>query len=475
MTALDTRPEIQFPASAEAATLTLTSSPSPGPTPALRDHPGEADHPWSASAARLTARPAANQLFSHRAVFLAMLAEALASYGMATHELEEAVLRCAGRLNVEARLSATPTTILLMIGPEDSERTRLITPAAAGTNLTRLAQLSSIARRVEAGQTAARDGIEEIRAALATARRASLPADALGSAAVAAAVLVLLGAPRPDLAAGAAVGAIVALTLHVCARSRRLTRLQDFAAAAIAAAAAALIARAAGPIDVFPVTLAGLLPLLPGLSLTIAMAEVAAGSLVAGASRLVGALTVMLSLGFGVAIGYRLAGATDLAIALPVRAEYPLWALAAAVLAAAVALTQAFRARWIDLPVILAAAALATFSARWAGAELGHEFAALVGALTVGLAAVAYERFAGAPAQIPLLPGILLLVPGSIGFRSVHAFMDADALAGAQGVFTMFVTAVGIVTGLLLASILTPTATLACAPDLEEGPGAPGR
>ncbi len=398
----------------------------------------------------LTERP-------HRAVFLAMLAEALSSYGMATHELEERVEACAERLSIPARLSATPTSIVLMIGPEDDERTRLILPESAGVNIARLAELARVAREVESGDLTAREGIEQIRTALRVRPRPSLLAETLGAGALAAGVLVVLGAQPADLAAGGAIGALVALTLSVCVRVGRLTRVAEFAAACFAAVVATLADRFAGPVDIFPVVLAGLLPLLPGLSLTIAIAEIAAGSLVAGASRLIGALTVLLSLGFGVAVGFKLAGAESLAIVSSAHVAYPWWAQALALFAAGLAMTIAFRARWRDVPVILAAGALATISARYTAAEFAPEFAALGGAFAVGVAALAYERILKAPAQIVLLPGILLLVPGSVGFRSVRSFMDADALAGIEGVFTMFVIAVGIVTGLLLASVLTPT------------------
>ena len=408
-------------------------------------------------AAPVTPRPATpDQERGHRFVFLSMLAEALAAYGMATHDLEDAVRKCADQLGIPARVSATPTSIVIMVGAEGEERTRLILPENAGVNLARLTELARVARRVEAGLTSARDGIEELRTALRARPAPSPISDALGAAAIAAAILVVLGAPLPDLAAGAAVGAIVAVVLNICASGARLARVASFAAAVAAAAAATLLHRFAGPIDLFPVTVAGLLPILPGLSLTIAIGEIASGSLVSGASRLIAALTVLLSLGFGVAVGFQVAGAAELALTLQITSVYPAWAQGAALVAAALAMVSAFRARWVDLPVILASCALSMFTARWASTSFGPELGSLVGAFTVGVAAMIYERLTRVPSQVALLPGILLLVPGSVGFRSVHSFLDADAIGGIEGVFTMFVIAVGIVTGLLLANVVTP-------------------
>lgn len=396
---------------------------------------------------------------AHRVTFLCMLTEALASHGTATHELEETIERVARRLGVPARVSATPTTVLIVLGDEDHERTRMIVPRDAGTHLARLTRLNRIAAGVESGAVSARDGIAALREALREGPQPSLIADAASTAAIAAAVLVVLGAPHTDLVAGAALAMLVTLTVTVCARHPRLARVSDFAAAAVAGAGAAVLARLAGPVDVFPVTLAGLLPLLPGLGLTVAIGEISSGSLVAGASRLIGSLTVLLSLGFGVTVGYRVAGASDLALTLGRTTAYPWWALAGALVAVAAAMTIAFRARGRDLPVILVSATLAMASARWGATALGPEFGAFTGALVVGTAGILYERVTRNPAQVALLPGILLLVPGSVGFSSVQSLIGADAMAGIEGVFSMFVAAVGIVTGLLLTGVLAPTGT----------------
>ena len=51
-----------------------------------------------------------------------------------------------------------------------------------------------------------------------------------------------------------------------------------------------------------------------------------------------------------------------------------------------------------------------------------------------------------------MVPGIMLLVPGSIGFRSVTSFVEANALAGVESAFSMMLVAVGLVVGLLLAN-----------------------
>ena len=72
------------------------------------------------------------------------------------------------------------------------------------------------------------------------------------------------------------------------------------------------------------------------------------------------------------------------------------------------------------------------------------------------MASAAFERWRHRPAPVVLVPGILLLVPGSIGYRSLSSLLERDTIAGIDTAFTMVLTAVSLVAGLLLAGVLVP-------------------
>jgi uncharacterized membrane protein YjjB (DUF3815 family) len=79
-----------------------------------------------------------------------------------------------------------------------------------------------------------------------------------------------------------------------------------------------------------------------------------------------------------------------------------------------------------------------------------------VAAFTVALASSAFERWRRRPAPVVLVPGILLLVPGSIGYRSMTSLMSGNTVAGIDTAFTMILTAVSLVAGLLIAGVVAP-------------------
>jgi uncharacterized membrane protein YjjB (DUF3815 family) len=106
---------------------------------------------------------------------------------------------------------------------------------------------------------------------------------------------------------------------------------------------------------------------------------------------------------------------------------------------------------WIVLVVVLAIAASRS-GARLIGPELGP----FIGALTVGLASKLYSQFLRRPTTVTLAPGILLLVPGSLGFRSIASLLDNQIVPGVGIAVQMILTAMALVAGILISNILLP-------------------
>jgi uncharacterized membrane protein YjjB (DUF3815 family) len=110
-------------------------------------------------------------------------------------------------------------------------------------------------------------------------------------------------------------------------------------------------------------------------------------------------------------------------------------------------------ARRRDLPWVMISCAVAWLGAKL-GAPLGPSLGAGVAALGVGLYANVWGRLAGRTVIVPMVPGVLLLVPGAVGFRSVAALLSGDVLPGIALLFGMGLAAGSLAAGLLLASAL---------------------
>ena len=101
----------------------------------------------------------------------------------------------------------------------------------------------------------------------------------------------------------------------------------------------------------------------------------------------------------------------------------------------------------------LLAFAVSTTVALWFGPATG----AFTGAFSVAMAGQFYQRFSGEPGILIQIPGLITLVPGSVGFKGLHALMEQDNLAGISTITNMVITGAALVIGTLLANSLAVT------------------
>jgi uncharacterized membrane protein YjjB (DUF3815 family) len=105
---------------------------------------------------------------------------------------------------------------------------------------------------------------------------------------------------------------------------------------------------------------------------------------------------------------------------------------------------------------ILLAGATAWLAARSGGQLLGPELGAFLAALLLATVSNLYARWLDRPASVLIVPGILMLVPGSIGFRSVNWLLQQDVVHGLRTAMQLAVIAVALVGGLLFANVIVP-------------------
>jgi uncharacterized membrane protein YjjP (DUF1212 family) len=387
------------------------------------------------------------------------LGRSLLAVGTPAHRLEEALGMVSARLGIRGEFYSTPTALIATFAGEPFPRTFLARSEPGEVNLEKLIALDRATTQVIRGELTPAEGASRLGAIMAAPPRYG-PVALLGCYGVSSAALAcVFGGGWAQIAAAGAIGLAVgalALLLELAPHFGRIFELAAAMAASFLAHAAARLAGELGPISVYHATATGLIILFPGLTLTTAMTELSTRHLVSGTSRLMGAGVVFLKLAFGVALGGRL-GAT--VFGAPAPAELPgveRWAEAAALLAAALAFTVFFQARPRDAGWILCGSLAAIAGARAGNFLLGPELGPFLGALALTAGSNLYALLLGTPARVVLVPSIVLLVPGSIGFRSVSLLLERDVLAGVNTAFSMVLAAIALAAGVLLANLLVP-------------------
>jgi uncharacterized membrane protein YjjP (DUF1212 family) len=393
----------------------------------------------------------------HRAAFafIEKLSRALHRYGCAAPHIEDALTRVAGRLGIRGEFFATPTAIFATLEWRGHEETFLIRVEPGNVNLDKLSRLDRLAREVAEGSVGPAEAsrvIDEIRATPPRFRgKTSVIAAVIGSACAAR----FFGGGWREVVVCGTIGCVAGLLALVARRDERFRMFEPvaaFAAGVIASAAAVLLP----PISLFVAMCGGLIILLPGLTVTTAISELATRHLASGTARMMAAIMLFLSIGFGLALGLKVGAASFGAPPYGEPIPLPAWTLAVALVLAPLSFIVHFQADPRDAGWIVAICLLAFASARAASGAIGVANGAFVGALAVGVASGLHSRWRDRPALVTSTPGIIMLVPGSIGFRSITDLLANDPVRGSQTAFTMVLTAVALVTGLLMARLLVP-------------------
>ena len=201
--------------------------------------------------------------------------------------------------------------------------------------------------------------------------------------------------------------------------------------------------------------MASLIILLPGMSLTVAMTELATRNLIAGTARLVSAVIVLLELVVGVALGEQLANVFVHVTAIE-PAPLPEWTRWVALIASSLGVAVLVQAQPRAFGWIVGACVVGYVGSRYGTAWLGPQMGVLVGAFALGVLSNLYARYLDRPAQVVQVPAVFLLVPGSMGFRGMTSLLDKNTLSGVDTLFAMFVVAIAIVAGLLVSNAVIP-------------------
>jgi uncharacterized membrane protein YjjP (DUF1212 family) len=382
------------------------------------------------------------------------LAEALHRYGAPAHRLEDVTKLMARKLGVEGQFAALPTSFFASFGHLEKQHTYLVRVESAELNLDKQTRLDRVVTDVADGRTGPEEGerlVDEIIKAPAPYGPAITTVCWGVSSGVAARYF---GGGWREMTCSAFIGILVGVLSTLLARSHQTIRVFEIAATALASVLAVVGAAVLGPLSTSIALLGGVVVLLPGYTLTVALNELATRHLVTGTGRLMGAVTVLLVMGVGVALGDILAtlffGPEHMWIPITLAP----WTEAVALLFGMCAYVVTLRVPLREAPFVVFGG-IVTYATAHIGAELTSPQAGVgMAALMLGLYGNLYSRYRNAPSSITITPAIMYLVPGSIGLRSLFSLMEKNVISGIEGAFQMTMIAISIVAGLLLSNVL---------------------
>jgi uncharacterized membrane protein YjjP (DUF1212 family) len=391
--------------------------------------------------------------------FVLELGRALQEVGVSAPTLEKALDRVSQHLGLEGAVYVTPTGFLASLRKEGHfSKTYLIRVEGGQSSLEKLAEAEALVDLVLEDRldvAMAREHLAEL-----AARPPRFPAWArTGAYAICAMGMArIFGGGWREMVLASMVGLVVGTAVTLSGRRKALSRLAPLLAGIISALLGGLVVKAVPAVSHPILVLSGLIGLVPGLGLLVAMQELGTGNLVSGTARMAGTSLVFLLLAFGVGLGQRL-GAPWLS---PVLAEpVPLspWTIAPALTLVTLGFLIIYRGRPRDYGWTLLATTLAWTTAHFATRLLGPEAGAGIAALVLGSACNQYARRYRRPGAVLLLPSLMVILPGSLGVKGLTMLMHQQTLEGLQAGFQAISVTVALMLGLLLANAMVSRRT----------------
>jgi uncharacterized membrane protein YjjB (DUF3815 family) len=111
---------------------------------------------------------------------------------------------------------------------------------------------------------------------------------------------------------------------------------------------------------------------------------------------------------------------------------------------------EARDAGWIIVSCLIAYA-----TSRFTTAAFGDQLAAFVSAAVVTASSNVLARVRRSSAMVTAVPGLLILVPGSIGFRSVSSMIGAEVETGIATAFHVAMIGISLAAGIVAGSVFT--------------------
>lgn len=398
--------------------------------------------------------------YVERISFVVDLAERLHAYGTTVQRLEGAIESVARRLGLECEPWVNPTGMVLAFSDPSrpagmSDTTRVVRLGSGDTDLYRLCETDRIAEDVMAGTLDVPAGRAALRALLRGIGWRGRVFQVLGFGLASAAVAGLLRLPWLDIGTAGVIGLMIGL-LDAAAQSRpRLSEAFEAIAGLLAGTVSILVASLIGPLNFNTVIIAALIVLLPGMALTNAMNELTSRHLVSGTARFAGAMTTILKLTIGTAIALNVAHMVGLDPVVRAWRPQPEWVVLSALVIGAYAFAVLFRAHRRDYPLVMSAAASGYLISRFGGEVFDAPAGVFLAAFTMTAAGNIYARVFNRPGALVRLPGIIMLVPGSVALRGVISLVQAqDIGAGQDAAMAALNTLMALLAGLMFGNLL---------------------
>jgi uncharacterized membrane protein YjjP (DUF1212 family) len=399
--------------------------------------------------------------FIQKRRFILKLAKMLHKYGSPSFRLEAYLTEIATHFGLHASFIATPTslTIVLWSDRHEDEYNHSARMQPGELDMNSLSRADELAYQLLSGDISLAEAEERLDAIDIMPSPYGKEITGIAFGLSTSAFAMLMGAGWSEIIYSGVLGLMVYFWTLWALRSKRVSlMLEPVASFSVGFMACAINHYSSSGFNIWLIILSSLIILVPGLSLTMGLAELSSRNMVSGTARIMDATMQLFKLYFGaflgVSLGYQLFGQQELAMA----ATLPFWVNWLGVLMLSVGLVAIFRTRIKHVPWAIASTFIAYGTSTWSSAYLENGLGAFVGAFALGVFANMFSRIANAPSTIVAMHGLIVLVPGSKTYIGLNSFISGQDIIKIDHIGQeTFLILMSLVAGLIFANVVMPT------------------
>ena len=368
------------------------------------------------------------------------------------------------KLGYQAVIRSTPSEIVFALREslELPQRVEVIATPAPNLDLDKLARLGDLLNEVEAGTVSLADASARFDAIDRIPPPWGGLASMIGYALVGLGLAPILGGGWPDTLYATVFSMLVYGLVVLSGRIGVVaTDWLPLSTAFVVGVLATILKIWVPELNLVLVILSAVAVILPGYTISLGAGELVAQHVVSGTANLMSGLVCLVKQIAGAWLGVVVvSSAVSVAAGGPAAAVDPIW-LWLLIPMLIVGLCMVFQTSRRDLPWAALVCIIAYLGIMAGSSILDSNLGNLVGTIIAVVIANLWARKTERPTSIVLIPAIVLLVSGSIGFRGLAAMTEGELLVGAQQFLQMFVVALTIFAGIVVGNtIVRPEPTL---------------
>jgi uncharacterized membrane protein YjjP (DUF1212 family) len=385
--------------------------------------------------------------------FILKVGVAAHKYGSTSTRLESFLSTLSNRMGYQGVFKATPVEIVfgLRETTDSPQRIEVMATPPPNIDLDKLARLGELLNEIKEGSLSIPDAYDHIDAIDQIPPPWGKFASMLGYVFTGLGLAPLLGAGWTDTLVATVFSILVYGLVLLSARMGAITMSwMPLSTALITGFLATLVKYWVPDLNLVLVILSAVAIILPGYSISLGVGELVAQHVLSGVSNLMSGLITLIKQIAGAIIGISIASLfVTTAATEPETPVNQMWVMLLFPLLL-VGLGLAFQVSRKDLPWSVLVSGLAFLGVMAGSSLLDSNLGNLLGTIVAVVIANLWARKTGRPSSIVLIPAIVMLVSGTIGFRGLASMAEGELLLGVQQFLQMFIVAITILAGILI-------------------------